>query len=252
MQQTDKKTGFLFVDKPTDMTSHDVVNIARKLTDRGKIGHAGTLDPFATGLLILAITRQATKRIKHLMGLDKTYEATFVLGAASDTGDKTGEIKRVEGELPDLAKLDAAIEEMVGISEQRPPNYSAIKHQGKKLYELARAGEDIDVPTRTINVTTFERTGEPKINDGLMHFPVRIHCASGTYVRAMARDLGQTLGVGGYTHALRRTDIGSFSIDQAVALDQLSPENVTDHIRAVEDVLEVVEAYEPLAKNPRG
>jgi tRNA pseudouridine55 synthase len=252
MQQPDEKTGFLFIDKPTDMTSHDVVNIARKLTDRGKIGHAGTLDPFATGLLILAVTRQATKHIKHLMGLDKTYEAEFVLGAASDTGDKTGEIKRVDANLPNTDELDAAMQEMVGISEQRPPNYSAIKHKGKKLYELARAGEDIDVPTRTINVTTFERTGQPQTKNGLMHFPVRIHCASGTYVRAMARDLGQTLGVGGYAEELRRTDIGPFSIDQSVTLEALSPDNVTNYLKSVEAVLETIDAYEPLAKNPRG
>jgi tRNA pseudouridine55 synthase len=252
MQQPDEKTGFLFIDKPTDMTSHDVVNIARKLADRSKIGHAGTLDPFATGLLILAVTRQATKQIKHLMGLDKTYEAEFVLGAASDTGDKTGEIKRVDGNLPNTEELDAAMQEMVGISEQRPPNYSAIKHKGKKLYELARAGKDIDVPTRTINVTTFERTGQPETKDELMHFPVRIHCASGTYVRAMARDLGQTLGIGGYTKELHRTDIGPFSIDESVTLEALSPNNVTDYLKSIKAVLETVDAYEPLAKNPRG
>jgi len=236
--QDAERAGFLLIDKPIDWTSHDVVNRIRKLTDVRKVGHAGTLDPFATGLLLVGVRRKATREMRHLVGLDKVYEATFVLGAHSTTGDPEGEITSGTFEtLPERADIEEAIRTFVGEIKQRPPAYSAIKIRGKKLYEFAREGKQVNAGTRDVTVHAFEITGAVERDKDCLRVPVRIHCSSGTYIRALARDLGDNLGVGGYTKTLRRTAIGPFTIDESVTLNGLSHETVFTHLLPIEKIL---------------
>lgn len=229
--------GFLLIDKPDGMTSHDVVDRVRKLTGERRVGHAGTLDPFATGLLIIGVGRPATREMQKLVGLDKRYKATFLLGAESDTDDKTGVITEnpIQSNLSE-ASLQEALQTFTGTIEQIPPAYSAIKVKGKKLYEAAREGKPIEVKARQVeiheitltNVQTLEE--KPIVN-------VEIHCGSGTYIRAIARDLGRKLGGGGYVEVLERTHIGPYTIDAAAPLDSLTPEGVQACLQPVETFL---------------
>lgn len=218
-----ENSGFLLIDKPAGMTSHDVVDAVRRVTGIRRVGHAGTLDPFATGLLLIAVGSGATTRIAQFVGLDKVYEATFVLGATSTTDDPEGVITKTPNP-PTVSPdhLQSTLQSFVGQIEQIPPQYSAIKIHGKKMYELAREGKVIEAKPRTIIIHELSIT-EPITQ--LPHYPItlkiRIHCGSGTYIRAIARDLGTKLGVGGYVSQLRRTAIGPFSINQAVTLEQL-------------------------------
>lgn len=214
------QNGFLLIDKPAGMTSHDVVDVLRRLTGEKKIGHAGTLDPFATGLLIVAVGKKATTQLATYVGLDKTYEATFVLGATSTTDDPEGTIT-ASSPSPYQGEgwggvLSSAMQSFLGPSLQSPPPFSAIKVNGKRLYQLARAGKTVEVEPRPIRIDQFDLLSQ----DG-NELKVRIRCSSGTYIRAIARDLGTKLGTGGYVKELRRTAIGPFQIDQAVTLDEL-------------------------------
>ncbi len=218
---------YLLIDKPAGLTSHDVVNRVRRATGVRRVGHAGTLDPFATGLLIVGVGREATREFQKFVGLDKTYEATFVLGASSDTDDVTGTIqpqgyrRGTAGVEKDIQKVLA---QFTGEIEQVPPAYSAVKISGKKMYEAAREGKPLEAKPRKVTIYSIELQKSPSLNDSTTQsLPLTIHCSSGTYIRALARDLGRALGTGGYVESLRRTAIGPFSIHEATTLENLSP-----------------------------
>lgn len=213
--------GFLLVDKSADWTSHDVVAKLRGITGITKIGHAGTLDPFATGLLVVGIGRGATKRLAEIAGTEKTYEAVAMLGATSDTQDLTGKISPVEGvSLPDETTLRATMTTFTGTIAQVPPMYSAKKVGGKKLYELAREG--VEIERKPVEVTIHElalTSFTPPT------FGFRTRCSSGTYVRTLAHDIGATLGCGAYLTALRRTMVGVFRVENATTIADITREN---------------------------
>jgi tRNA pseudouridine55 synthase len=219
--------GFLLINKPAGITSHDVVNRVRRLTGEKRVGHAGTLDPFATGLLIVGVGRGATKEMNRFVGLDKRYEAVFILGAQSDTDDKDGKIEPAPLKTIPEGKesLEKILAQFVGELEQIPPSYSAIKVGGKKMYEAARAGKPIEAKARKVTVYSIDLTNASTVALGAMvdkpSLSLKIHCSSGTYIRAIARDLGKTLGGGGYVEELKRTSIGPFSLDQSYELESL-------------------------------
>ena len=212
--------GVLLVDKPGGMTSHDVVARARKALGTRKIGHAGTLDPMATGLLILGV-EAATRLLTFIVGLDKTYETTIRLGATTDTDDADGTIETTtDAAAVAPAAVAAAIADLTGEISQVPSRVSAIKVGGRRAYDLARAGEEVELAARTVTVSRFEVLRERRV-DGFLDLDVVVDCSSGTYVRALARDLGAALGVGGHLTALRRTRIGPFDVAGAAAIDAL-------------------------------
>jgi len=219
--------GFLLIDKPAGMTSHDVVDRVRRYTGIRKVGHAGTLDPFATGLLIVGVGRAATKQMQQLVGLDKKYEAEFVLGASSDTDDREGNIQ--EAPLSQLFTPEA-LNQFVGEIEQVPPAFSAIKIGGKKMYEEARKGRPMKAAARQITIHSIDLLETEPLR-------VAIHSSSGTYIRSIARDLGVALGGGGYVQELRRTAIGPFSIDESHPLKSLEGA-VEPALIPVQDLLE--------------
>ncbi len=228
--------GFLLIDKPAGITSHDVIARLRRITGVKRIGHAGTLDPFATGLLLVGVGREATREMQKLVGLDKRYEATFVLGASSDTDDVTGMITQpLSPTLPLSGEgVASALKSFVGEIDQVPPTYAAIKVQGKKLYELAREGKPMLVAPRHVTIYSIEYqagSGDPT------HIGVTIHCSSGTYIRSIARDLGVKLGTGGYVETLRRTSIGPFHVDEALILNKLDPDSVSKNLINIEPFL---------------
>lgn len=218
--------GILLVDKPGGMTSHDVVSRARKALGTRKIGHAGTLDPLATGLLVLGVD-SATRLLTYLVGLDKTYVATIRLGSATDSDDADGEaISSADPEI--LAAVDAdAIREpiaaLTGRISQVPSTVSAIKVGGRRAYDLARAGEEVVLASREVTVSRFDVLDMRRTADAV-DLDVVVDCSSGTYIRALARDLGAALGVGGHLTALRRTRVGPFGIDGALDPDDIATE----------------------------
>ncbi len=241
---------FLLIDKPSGITSHDVVDVVRKITGERRVGHAGTLDPFASGLLIVGVGRESTKYLSHFLGMDKAYEADITLGVTTATLDPESpeEIVPKEGEqIVTEAELRQAIQELTGTLQQIPPQYAAIKIQGKKMYELAREGKTVDAPPREVTVYEWREKwdgaqegqasqkarGSKNLMAGLLAqlFPLpvtlsfHIRVSSGTYIRALARDLGQKCGTGGYLRYLRRTAIGPYTIEHAVPLHDLTPEN---------------------------
>lgn len=228
--------GILLVDKAEGWTSHDVVAKARRALGTRKVGHAGTLDPMATGLLTLG-AGPATRLLTHLVGLDKTYAATIRLGVSTVSDDREGnildiadsaKIRELEGD-PDA--LRNAVATLTGPIEQTPSAVSAIKVDGKRAYDLVRAGEQVELKKRPVTIHSFE-IEEPRlaIAHGLsggdipievLDVDVTVSCTSGTYVRALARDLGEILGVGGHLVALRRVKVGPFSVDDAVSNERL-------------------------------
>ncbi len=221
-------SSILLVDKPGGMTSHDVVARARRALGTRKIGHAGTLDPMATGLLILGVDG-ATRLLTFIVGLDKTYEATIRLGVSTDSDDADGEVTATT----DAAHLTPeaiaqAIARLTGVISQVPSTVSAIKVGGRRAYDLARAGEEVELKAREVTVSRFDVRAERR-EGGVVDLDVVVDCSSGTYIRALARDLGAALGVGGHLTALRRTRIGSFDVADAAPADaiadavQLSP-----------------------------
>ncbi len=240
--------GFLLIDKPDGMTSHDVVARVRRLTGEKRVGHAGTLDPFATGLLVVGVGRVATREFPRLVGLGKEYEAEFLLGATSDTDDRTGTVLVCrESFVVSGEKIAEAMKEFTGPISQIPPNYSAIKIGGKKMYEAAREGKPMVAKPRDVTVYKFDliddsqTTPNPSLQKDV-GLKVRIACSTGTYIRSLARDLGAKLGVGGYVQELRRTSVGPFRIDEAIPLKTLTPETVEAALLPVETVLSMVGA----------
>jgi len=225
--------GVLIIDKPAGMTSHDVVAIVRRTIGERRVGHTGTLDPFATGVLVVLVGR-ATRLAQFLSGAEKEYEAMIRLGYATDTGDATGERRTTdfttEAQRPTEIRreeIEAALASLRGEIEQIPPMYSAKKIAGKKLYELARRGEEVERKAVRVTVREFEalpsESAQLKISDdGTSDLAVRVVCSAGTYVRTLAESVGERLGVGAHLSELRRTRAGQFVIADAITLDRLS------------------------------
>ena len=208
--------GILLVDKPSDHTSHDVVARLRGKLKMKRIGHAGTLDPMATGLLIILVGK-ATRVSQYLISLDKEYEGTVELGKVTDTQDADGEMMETRPVPPLIAaEIAAALAGFLGDQYQMPPMYSAIKIKGVPLYKSARKGEDVEREPRFIRVMSWELT-----RLALPRFDFRLRCTKGTYVRTLAHDLGQKLGCGAHLAALRRTATDKFNVSQALTLDQI-------------------------------
>ncbi len=210
--------GFLNINKPSGMTSHDVVARVRRLAGRkAKVGHAGTLDPMATGVLPVALG-QATRLIEYLADSIKGYRAQVRLGKTTTTDDAEGEIVECRSVPPlAIATIEAALEPFRGEIMQTPPMYSALHHQGKRLYELARAGQQVDIPPRPVLVERLELIGE--VADDTIQLDIL--CGKGTYIRALARDLGAALGCGAHLVGLERTRVGPFLIEHAIPLEDL-------------------------------
>lgn len=223
---TSEQSGFLLLDKPSGPTSHDMVYRLRRITGIKKIGHAGTLDPLASGLLIMAISRAATKQIDSLAKQTKTYEAIFQLGGTSDTEDRLGQIEETKNCQPLTVKdLQTVLTTFLGEQEQVPPMYSAKKIAGKKLYELARKGQVIERQPGQITIYKIDL-----IDYTWPQVKLTITCSAGTYIRSIARDLGQKLGCGAYLAELRRTAIGDYLVDKAVNPEELTAENWTSFL----------------------
>ena len=216
--------GLLVVDKPAGWTSHDVVGRARRLCGTRRVGHAGTLDPMATGVLVLGVNR-ATRLLTFLVGCDKTYTATIRLGQSTITDDAEGEVTAsTAADGVTAGDLGDAVLALTGDIEQVPSSVSAIKIKGERSYARVRAGEDVELAARPVTVSRFDILGTRRAEvDGVpvLDVDAEVEVSSGTYVRALARDLGVALGVGGHLTALRRTRVGSFSLEQAHTLPEL-------------------------------
>lgn len=208
-------SGILIVDKPAGWTSQDVVSKLRGVLHEKRIGHGGTLDPMATGVLPVFVGR-ATRAVEFFEHADKTYEATLRLGVTTDTQDTTGAVLETRPVDVDEATLRAVLPRFTGVQQQLPPMYSAVKIGGKKLYELARAGKEIERKPREITVFSIELLDFS--NDSAR---LRVHCSKGTYIRTLCHDIGTALGCGGCMAALRRVQAGAYSIGDAVALDEI-------------------------------
>jgi tRNA pseudouridine55 synthase len=226
-------SGLVLIDKPQGWTSHDVVARLRKIAGTRRVGHAGTLDPMATGLLLIGIN-SATKLLTFLVGEDKTYYATIRLGASTITDDKESEVLEFgdEKKIHTLTEqlVESALERFRGTIMQVPSSVSAIKVDGERAYAKVRSGDDVKLKARPVEISTFVMIGSPQlvVEAGRTYFDVavKVDCSSGTYIRALARDLGEVLGVGGHLTALRRTQIGKYTIDQAQQLADLTSESL--------------------------
>ena len=217
--------GLIIVDKPPFLTSHDVVSRIRRLTGIKRVGHAGTLDPFATGVVVVAVGR-ATRLLQYVQDTDKHYLAHVVLGAETDSADVDGAVvaRQVPETWPDEAAILQVLAAFIGDVEQVPPIYSAIKVGGQPLYRRARAGLDVQAPTRTVTIRSI---------DLVVYDPpdlvLSIHCGKGTYVRSIARDSGSALGTHAYCHGLRRKATGQFAIDQSWTIEELFELDPLEH-----------------------
>ena len=212
--------GLVLVDKPSGMTSHDVVDAVRRHLGTRKVGHAGTLDPMATGLLVLGVGR-ATRLLRYLGDLRKTYTGSAALGVETDTLDADGTVLRSAPVTSSAEDVAAAARALVGDSMQAPPAYSAVKVGGRRLYEAARKGETLEAEPRPIRVDTFEVTGF----DG-SGFAFAVTCSGGTYVRVLVSDVGRALGCGAHLRALRRTAIGPFTVEDSEPPDAARPQPI--------------------------
>ena len=225
--------GILLVDKPAGWTSFDVVNYVRRIVatyedkkpKHCKVGHTGTLDPFATGLLVLLIGKEYTRQAQGLSKVDKTYEVTMRLGATSTTGDPEGEITVVAGQTPTKAAVIGVLDQFRGQIEQVPPAYSAIKVNGQRAYKLARAGQAVVMEARPATVNRLEVTA--------YDYPLVTYTAdvgSGTYLRTLSEDIAKALGTGAYTTTLRRTRAGRYNIEDACLVEGLDPEKILERL----------------------
>ena len=203
--------------KPAGWSSFDVIRKTRRITRARKIGHAGTLDPFATGILILCFGK-ATKRVPDMMDLDKEYEGTVLLGTLTDTLDPTGQVTQT-GAVPALSKdaLAQALTAFVGTIDQVPPMYSALKRGGRRLYQLAREGQQVDLQPRPVRVDRIELLSWSPPDT----FSMRVTCGKGTYIRALARDIAAALGTVGHLKQLCRTRVGPYGREQAITMEQI-------------------------------
>lgn len=208
-------SGILLVDKPAGWTSHDVVGRLRRMTGQRRIGHSGTLDPMATGLLVVFLGR-ATRAVEFAEGHDKAYTALLRPGVVTDTLDTTGAVLATSPERPTLSELEAALGAFRGEIEQLPPMYSALKYNGKKLYEIARAGGEVERKPRPVTIYRLECTGE---RDG--DFVLEVECSKGTYIRTLCDDIGRALGCGACMSGLRRTRAGGFDVRDALTIEEI-------------------------------
>lgn len=225
--------GIVIVDKPQDWTSQDVTARLRRVFNTRRIGHGGTLDPMATGVLPVFVGR-ATRAVEFFEHADKVYEATLLLGKTTDTEDITGTVLEEKPITVSENDLLAVLEQFRGEIQQIPPMYSAIKVGGQKLYDLARQGKEVERKSRTITIFALD----------LLDFSgntakIRVHCSKGTYIRTLCKDIGQALGCGGCMAALRRTAAGNYSLEQSVKLEALlETENPEQHLLAVDSLFE--------------
>ena len=228
--------GFVNLNKPSGMTSHDAVNRVRKIFSTRKVGHAGTLDPQARGVLPIAIGR-ATKFIEYLADCDKTYRAEILFGLATDSGDLDGAIvARAENfTMPTVDELNAALKNFVGEIEQRPPKFSAIKIHGRKAYDLARKNLEFVMPIRRVKIFRLELV---TLDDNSA--TIEIDCGKGTYIRSLARDLGEQLNLPATLKTLTRLRVGDFNLRDAVTLDELN----AAHLLPIEDCLRHLPTFE--------
>lgn len=215
-----KNDSVILIDKPSDMTSFGVVARVRRVLSnqlgrKAKVGHTGTLDPFATGLMLI-VTGKECKNAGNYSKLDKVYEATIRLGQASSTGDPEGEITDVSHQQPSLDQVKSTLDKFVGQIKQKPPIYSAIKINGQRAYKLAREGEKVDMPERTVTIHSIEL-----VSYDYPLLKIKTHVGSGTYIRTLAEDIGNSLQTGAYCQELRRTRVGEFDISNATNLSEL-------------------------------
>ena len=227
MSETSSINGVIVIDKPAGLTSARVVDRVKRLLPRGtKVGHAGTLDPFATGVLVVLVGK-ATKLCEAMMDQPKAYDATLKLGATTATDDlESPEQITPNAKVPDRATIDAALAHFRGTIMQRPPAYSAIKVEGRRAYDLARRGDEVEIKARPVNVYRIEVVK--------YQFPLldlTIDCGRGTYVRSIGRDLGEQLGTGAYLTQLRRTRVGGYTTQGAVTLESLRRETILETVR---------------------
>lgn len=206
---------FLIIDKPTGWTSHDVVAKCRGILQERKIGHMGTLDPLATGVLVLAVTKAYTKQIQDYMGCDKEYEVTMELGKKSDTYDSEGQVEETGRPIPDEASIRAAMEQFWGTSLQMPPAFSAKKINGQRAYKLARQGKKVKLKPKEVEMEGWDI----EVDGSEVRFTVRV--SSGTYVRSLVHDIGEALACGAIMTALRRTRVGEFKLEDAKTIEEL-------------------------------
>jgi tRNA pseudouridine55 synthase len=219
-------SGILVVNKPRGVTSRALVDRVALLVPRVKVGHAGTLDPLAEGVLIICIA-SATRLVEMIQRFTKTYRTVILLGARSDTLDADGRIEfQADPRVPSIPDVERVLASLVGAVEQRPPTYSALKIHGRRAYDLARAGRAVEPKARVIRIDRIEllRYDWPRLD-------LEIDCGAGTYIRSIARDVGELLGCGGMVETLVRTSTGPFSIDLAVAPEELSAESLARHLR---------------------
>jgi tRNA pseudouridine55 synthase len=231
--------GLLNIDKPAGLTSRDAVNRVQRLVRPHKVGHAGTLDPLATGVLVVAVG-QATRLIEYVQRMRKTYQAVFQLGRTSDTEDVEGAVVELPGALtPTRRELESAIPKFIGTIVQRPPAYSALKVAGRRAYQLARKGEAVELAPRPVEVFSIEivRYAYPELE-------LIIECGSGTFVRSLGRDLAEELGTGAIMSALRRLAVGPFRAEEGLVLDQVSRETIEKRLisatQAVRELPQVI------------
>jgi tRNA pseudouridine55 synthase len=217
--------GFLVLDKPAGPTSRDVVNrVLRSLPPRTRIGHTGTLDPLATGVLVVAIGA-ATRLTSYVQSMSKIYQSKLRLGQVSDTDDAAGKVETMEAaEVPSRSALQSCLESMCGEIEQLPPAFSAAKLEGRRAYDLARRGKAVSLKPRRVQVHTIE-----VVNFEYPHLDLVVKCGKGTYIRALARDIGQKLGCGAMVESLRRTAVGPFTVEQAIDLER-ADEQARQHL----------------------
>jgi len=224
-----EKCGFLLINKPAGLTSHDVIDELRKITGIKKIGHSGILDPLATGLLVVGVGREATKKLSDFLKMDKEYVAKIRLGAVSETLDKQGPIKEVEvKKIPSQEEVREFLNKFIGDIEQVPPIYSAKHFKGKRLYQLARQG--IKVTPEPIKVKVYYLN---LLDYSWPYLKIKTKVSSGTYLRSLARDIGDALGCKGYLENLVRTKVGSFDLEQAVDLNKLNSSNWENFLKKV-------------------
>ncbi|MFM2019714.1 MAG: tRNA pseudouridine(55) synthase TruB [Actinomycetota bacterium] len=233
-------SGLVLLDKPQGFTSHDAVAKLRRLLGTRKIGHAGTLDPMATGLLVLGVDA-GTKLLQFLVGVDKQYIATIRLGQSTTTDDAEGDVLiSKSAKQIGLEDVLGQIKKLTGDILQIPSKVSAIKVDGKRAYDLVREGKEVELKARPVTVSRFDVLGEPRFDGDFLDLDVIVDCSTGTYIRALARDLGEALGVGGHLTALRRTKVGSYSIDRAIGLaEEVSVLDLGDAARALFPALEL-------------
>jgi len=232
--------GVIFIDKPAGITSFDVIKRLRVVTKIRKIGHAGTLDPFATGLLIVCISRQATKYIDEFIQLDKTYTAVLKLGEKTDTADLVGKIIEVK-DVPDTVdqNINEVFSSFLGEIEQVPPQFSAIKKNGVRLYKTARKGIQVEVEPRKVFVHSLSFLNYQKT-----YIKFNSTVSKGTYIRSLGEDIAVKLGTVGHLTELRRDAIGPFSVNDALSLADITERAIENSIRPIEEVIAMVQKYQ--------